>query len=897
MRKTKVIVTMLILSLLLSNISMVFAEGGGVVASESELVPQDLDYTENPVDVPNPDRGYYRPNDGRVVPVTGGTGSALSGSTGWNGTVAGATVQTRIVQAYFDLRNYSSNAIITRPSAQRYNASYRAPDGQVGPGLAYQRHFDYWLDNVYSTWARGESQVITADGLAYIRAAMQSCRDGGTSIIMRFNYDGGGYSWVDVDHPVDGYIDQSCSDIEPDKDMMLAQIAQLKPIFQEYEDVIMGVDGGFFGPWGEMHSTTYGTSTEAYAWLLNALLDAVPESCSIMVHAGAYLSWHNAKHGTNFKMNTIDQIPVPAKDTPESRFGFFNDSYGYGEDEGDDYPNDWGSLSEGAGWPGDPLGPEEAFDRGKVMTWIRGQNNFYGGEAQGDRTLWNTYPFVAWEASYAQTVYLNSSYEASTLNRWNVPYTEALMGTTMQNKYADPYGVDTAFYDPVYAGKTGGEYWRDRLGYRLVLRDANASAAVPDNGALEFEGKIQNVGFGNVVNKKAVRVVLKGTDGTTYTALTDLDARDWRPALDSRATNTDAHHDLSFSVNIEDFDAAPPIGEYDIFLKLNDPKEQDLTKRSIQFANNGGIWDATLAANKIGSTEIIENVPLESISLSEEALTLEREKTETLNVIYNPNDTTDRKSVAWSSNDESVATVDGNGKVTALKVGNATITATLISDPTKKAECTITVEANLKDMLAEMKEAAEEAKKAVKAAEAEVAKTKAEADKAKADAGMAKAEVDKAIAAADKAIVAANQAKAEAEKAQKAQAEIAAALKKAESGQGTSANKKDTDAAALKKRKVEIKSVKPAKAQIKVTLKKDAAATKYQIQYSLKKDFKGATIAKGKPVTKSTSKTTYTIKKLKKNTYYVRARAYTTDSKGKTVYGKWSTKKKVVVKK
>ena len=35
------------------------------------LVLQDLDYTEDPVDIPNPDRGFYRANDGMVVPVTG----------------------------------------------------------------------------------------------------------------------------------------------------------------------------------------------------------------------------------------------------------------------------------------------------------------------------------------------------------------------------------------------------------------------------------------------------------------------------------------------------------------------------------------------------------------------------------------------------------------------------------------------------------------------------------------------------------------------------------------------------------------------------------------------------------------------------------------------------------
>ena len=42
---------------------------------------------------------------------------------------------------------------------------------------------------------------------------------------------------------------------------------------------------------------------------------------------------------------------------------------------------------------------------------------------------------------------------------------------------------------------------------------------------------------------------------------------------------------------------------------------------------------------------------------------------------YDPADTTDNKAVTWESSDKSVATVDANGKVTALKDGSATITA------------------------------------------------------------------------------------------------------------------------------------------------------------------------------------------------------------------------------
>lgn len=44
-------------------------------ANDQEVAPlvlQALDYTENPVDIPNPDRGFYRP-ESYVIPVDSGT--------------------------------------------------------------------------------------------------------------------------------------------------------------------------------------------------------------------------------------------------------------------------------------------------------------------------------------------------------------------------------------------------------------------------------------------------------------------------------------------------------------------------------------------------------------------------------------------------------------------------------------------------------------------------------------------------------------------------------------------------------------------------------------------------------------------------------------------------------
>jgi len=136
-----------------------------------------------------------------------------------------------------------------------------------------------------------------------------------------------------------------------------------------------------------------------------------------------------------------------------------------------------------------------------------------------------------------------------------------------------------------------------------VMREANASEWVSQGGTLTFEGKIQNVGFGNIINRKNVTVILKAEDGTTYTALTDLDARDWKSDPDSRATNIAAYRDLVFSVPMDNFGTLPT-GNYEIYLKINDPNEQSDNKRCIRFANKGDIWDAELGANLIGSTKV-----------------------------------------------------------------------------------------------------------------------------------------------------------------------------------------------------------------------------------------------------------------------------------------------------
>ncbi len=84
-------------------------------------------------------------------------------------------------------------------------------------------------------------------------------------------------------------------------------------------------------------------------------------------------------------------------------------------------------------------------------------------------------------------------------------------------------------------------------------------------------------------------------------------------------------------------------------------------------------------------------VAVTGVSLNKTSTTLTVGGSETLTASVQPSNATN-KAVNWSSNPTSVATVDSNGKVTAVAEGTATITVTT-QDGNKTATCTVTVNA------------------------------------------------------------------------------------------------------------------------------------------------------------------------------------------------------------
>ena len=133
-------------------------------------------------------------------------------------------------------------------------------------------------------------------------------------------------------------------------------------------------------------------------------------------------------------------------------------------------------------------------------------------------------------------------------------------------------------------------------------------------------------------------------------------------------------------------------------VKPDDATDQNVTwtssDESVAKVDNGKVTaiksgKATITAKCDGKTAVCAvsvTVPVSSITIDKTTLSLAIGEFVTLIATVKPDDATD-KTVVWSSSDESIAKVD-NGKVTALKIGSATVTATAASF---SVSCKVTV--------------------------------------------------------------------------------------------------------------------------------------------------------------------------------------------------------------
>ena len=128
----------------------------------------------------------------------------------------------------------------------------------------------------------------------------------------------------------------------------------------------------------------------------------------------------------------------------------------------------------------------------------------------------------------------------------------------------------------------------------------------------------------------------------------------------------------------------------DITWSSSNPSVASISAAGLVTALSEGTTTITAAADgKKGECKVsvVKAATVTEVKLDKTELTLFEGEEETLTATVIPSDATLREEITWSSSNTHVATVDG-GKVTAVEMGSATISASLEGF---KAECSVTV--------------------------------------------------------------------------------------------------------------------------------------------------------------------------------------------------------------
>ena len=120
----------------------------------------------------------------------------------------------------------------------------------------------------------------------------------------------------------------------------------------------------------------------------------------------------------------------------------------------------------------------------------------------------------------------------------------------------------------------------------------------------------------------------------------------------------------------------------------SDPTIASVIQDGTVKAMKGGSASITAKAGEVSATcRVTVTTPVSGVSLDRSSVSLEVGQKTVLVATVSPDDATE-KAVSWTSSDPSIASVDGNGVVSALKKGVTTVTASVGG---KSATCTVTV--------------------------------------------------------------------------------------------------------------------------------------------------------------------------------------------------------------
>lgn len=156
--------------------------------------------------------------------------------------------------------------------------------------------------------------------------------------------------------------------------------------------------------------------------------------------------------------------------------------------------------------------------------------------------------------------------------------------------------------------------------------------------------------------------------------------------MDDIALETNGHTSETVAYTLEPADTT----EDDVILSVADESVAKLEGNKLVAVSDGTTKITATSGIVKTSAKVTVTTKVEQIALSKTEGVLTVGNSVTVTATVTPNNATNT-TVNWTSSDEKVATVDSNGKVTAVAAGNATIKATSESDGDVSADYALTV--------------------------------------------------------------------------------------------------------------------------------------------------------------------------------------------------------------
>ncbi|MFN8207581.1 MAG: DUF4832 domain-containing protein [Bacteroidales bacterium] len=322
-------------------------------------------------------------------------------------------------------------------------------------------------------------------------------------------------------------------------EIALRHIEQLKPLLQKHADVILVLQAGFIGAWGEWYYTSnYALSPgvifpEHWAKrkaLVDALLEALPEDRMVQLRTPGY----------KYKLLDGDTVPLQADQAytslPKARLAHHNDCFVASTDDYGTYDNI----------------PKEKYYLERDSKYL-----MVGGETCNTCTPCSDCPNALAEMARFHWTTLNIDYHPGVLSGWR---TQGCFETVV-----------------------------NKLGYRYHLIEGSFQQAAKPGGAFSLDLRLINTGFSNPVNPRKVELVLRNTSsGEEFMVDLEDDPRFW-------PLNDTIHLHKEFGLP-----QAIGAGQYRLFLSMPDP-EFSLYRRpeyAIRFANNQ-VWEKETGLNDL----------------------------------------------------------------------------------------------------------------------------------------------------------------------------------------------------------------------------------------------------------------------------------------------------------